>query len=647
MGGLLHPIRLTNNLNLRAKCSPVHQNQDEIMSKKRLTLAPNMKGQDMTGEQETVIYIGSQAWDFANAPRKARSIEEVELSDALGDTVSHIKPVVIDDRTLQEIEQKRIAPEKARSVRVCRANNGQPLPNDRFYALYLNLAENNLALQYAIFVDEAGQLLEDLMPYILRIREDKETKKIAELSADKNKSDSEKENDYREFFKTLHDNQKAKEFLFYSELQVHKHPQSKQFYIYDKNKWIAFDDDNFGENVATFLESKNIGYSARKIKNLIDVTRYMLKDTPEHNPDFLPFKNGILNKKTGELFPHSKDFFFTYCLEIDYDSDNQETPIFNKWLDFVSDGNIEKALHILAVFYMVLINGYDWQLFVELTGSGGTGKSTCLNICKMIAGENNAVGVTLKTLDDPKARDLIIGKSLLIAGDEEKYIGDGSILKKITGGDSVDFNPKHKKSFSQTVPAVFLMSNNEPILFTENNGGIERRRVLFKFDKIIPPEEKDNNIMQKLQNELAGIVNLLFATFKEPQEAKLLLEKQLRSQEALSVKLELDPLLDFAQEFETRAESERPAGLFMGVSVPVLDITQEIARNNIYGLYIYYCKVNGIQKPIGRRVFRKYFPTYLKRLGNETAFYTQERNGRTYTNVYLKNELATFSKWKG
>ncbi len=41
---------------------------------------------------------------------------------------------------------------------------------------------------------------------------------------------------------------------------------------------------------------------------------------------------------------------------------------------------------ILAALFMVLANRYDWQLFLEVTGPGGSGKSIMAEIATLLAG---------------------------------------------------------------------------------------------------------------------------------------------------------------------------------------------------------------------------------------------------------------------
>ncbi len=49
---------------------------------------------------------------------------------------------------------------------------------------------------------------------------------------------------------------------------------------------------------------------------------------------------------------------------------------------------------------MVLANRYDWQLFLEVTGPGGSGKSVMAAIARLLAGDNT----TSATIDNPSRR---------------------------------------------------------------------------------------------------------------------------------------------------------------------------------------------------------------------------------------------------
>ncbi|TRR18907.1 hypothetical protein DNP52_24780, partial [Salmonella enterica subsp. enterica serovar Panama] len=122
---------------------------------------------------------------------------------------------------------------------------------------------------------------------------------------------------------------------------------------------------------------------------------------------------------------------------------------------------------MLGALFMVLANRYDWQLFLEVTGPGGSGKSILAEIATMLAGEDNATSATIETLESPRERAALIGFSLIRLPDQEKWSGDGAGLKAITGGDAVSVDPKYKDAYSTHIPAVILAVNNNPMRFTD------------------------------------------------------------------------------------------------------------------------------------------------------------------------------------
>ncbi|AHG76321.1 Phage phi-r73 primase-like protein [Mannheimia varigena USDA-ARS-USMARC-1296] len=575
--------------------------------------APNVSKQPKGKPYEAYIIAGSNAWD------KTKQQTVLEWTKA----EPNYQPIILGSKQLQEIDRLKLAVEVG-NVAIYRAGT---LTEAEKSAICQNLAKHSTAETVA-FYDEALQLEENASEYIARLREDLPSGGSAEPK-----------DEYEERFNTLGDNGKVAEFLKWYAKPLQRHAQSREFYQYNGKKWEILERDLLGREIRNFFIAKGIKkYSAIRIKKMIDLFEYELEPTAKHNPYILAFNNGILDKRSLEFKPHTATAFITSFINADYSEDKQPTPNFDKWLKFVSNGSLERARTILAGLFMVLTNADKWQLFIEVTGAGGTGKSTYTEIAKLLAGENNHVGITLKALDDEVKRCIIIDKTFIISGEQPKYTGNGATIRAITGGDDVFFNPKHKKPFSQKVNAVFMTTNNSPIIFTENSGGTERRRVIFRFDKVVPIEERDFNLLDKIQAETGGIIRLLFDTFPNPLEAKALLEKQRVSQEALAVKMEVNHVLEFALEFEVMPVMN---GLSMGSN-----LTDGSNRDNaIYPAYIYYCQLNDIE-PINRRTFTRAFKQALREL-DKGEYQTRESNGRTITNIKFIDKNQTFNKWRG
>ena len=317
--------------------------------------------------------------------------------------------------------------------------------------------------------------------------------------------------------------------------------------------------------------------------------------------DLICFKNGVYELKTQTFRPHNKKDWLLVSNDIDYypakENESFEThaPNFAKWLKRAS-GNQDKAKNILAALYMILANRHDWQLFLEVTGAGGSGKSVFAEIATMLSGKNNTVIGTMDALEKARDRALIVGYSLVILPDQPRYMGSGAGLKAITGGDEVAIDPKHKQPYSYKIPAVVLVINNEAMRFNEHNGGISRRRVIFHFGEAIPEKERDLNLVSKIEQELPSIVRLLLNEFANPNDAKERLHKQQQSEEATTIKRESDHLVDFCSYFDALDSPN-------GMSVGNLGITPFNPRKYLYHAYIEYIRNTGLNNPLSLTQF--------------------------------------------
>ena len=141
----------------------------------------------------------------------------------------------------------------------------------------------------------------------------------------------------------------------------------------------------------------------------------------------------------------------------------------------------DKQERILAALFIVLANRYDWQLFLEVTEPGGSGKNVMAAIARMLAGEDNTTSASIETLESARERASVVRYSLIVLPDQEKWSSDGAGIKAITGGDAVAIDPKYRDAYSAHIPAVILAVNNNPMQFSDRSGGVSRRRVIITF----------------------------------------------------------------------------------------------------------------------------------------------------------------------
>lgn len=135
--------------------------------------------------------------------------------------------------------------------------------------------------------------------------------------------------------------------------------------------------------------------------------------------------------------------------------------------------------------------------------------------------EKTTLRPPLSTRWNPRAS--VVGLSLIILPDQEKWSGDGAGIKAITGGDAVAIVPKYRDAYSTHIPAVILAVNNNPMRFSDRSGGVSRRRVILTFPQVIPAKERDPQLLEKISTELAIIVRHQMQRFSKPDDARELL----------------------------------------------------------------------------------------------------------------------------
>ncbi|EAZ8953080.1 DNA primase, partial [Salmonella enterica] len=336
---------------------------------------------------------------------------------------------------------------------------------------------------------------------------------------------------------------------------------------YEAGIWKIIPPSDFARDVAGLFQRLRAPFSSGKIASVVETLKLIIPQQDAPARRLIGFRNGVLDTATGTFSPHHKSHWLRTLCDVDFtppvEGETLEThaPHFWRWLDRAAGGKPEKRDVILAALFMVLANRYDWQLFLEVTGPGGSGKSILAEIATMLAGEDNATSATIETLESPRERAALIGFSLIRLPDQEKWSGDGAGLKAITGGDAVSVDPKYKDAYSTHIPAVILAVNNNPMRFTDRSGGVSRRRVILHFPEQIAPEERDPQLKNKIARELAVIVRQLMQRFSDPMTAHALLQSQQNSDEALSIKRDADPTFDFCGYLEALPE---PEGMYIG-----------------------------------------------------------------------------------
>ncbi|EFG3810548.1 DNA primase family protein [Escherichia coli] len=583
-----------------------------------MKLAPNVKQQSRGikhKETEVIIFAGSDAWSHA------KQWQEHDARMA-GDNEP---PVWLGEQQLSELDKLQIVPEGRKSVRIFRAGYLAPV---MIKAIGQKLAA--AGVQDANFYPDGmhGQKVENWREYLASERQNLSDGLVIELPVKQKAQLSQ-----------MADSERA-QLLAGRFDGVCVHPESEIVHVWRGGVWCPVSTMELSREMVAIYSEHRATFSKRVINNAVEALKVIAEPMGEPSGDLLPFANGALDLKTGEFSPHTPENWITTHNGIEYtppapgENIRDNAPNFHKWLEHAAGKDPRKMMRICAALYMIMANRYDWQMFIEATGDGGSGKSTFTHIASLLAGKQNTVSAEMTSLDDAGGRAQVVGSRLIVLADQPKYTGEGTGIKKITGGDPVEINPKYEKRFTAVIRAVVLATNNNPMIFTERAGGVARRRVIFRFDNIVSEAEKDRELPEKIAAEIPVIIRRLLANFTDPEKARALLLEQRDGDEALAIKQQTDPVIEFCQ-FLNFLEEAR--GLMMGGGG---DSVKYTTRNSLYRVYLAFMAYAGRSKPLNVAEFSKAMKPAAKVYGHE--YITRKVKGVTQTNAITTDDCDAF-----
>lgn len=226
------------------------------------------------------------------------------------------------------------------------------------------------------------------------------------------------------------------------------------------------------------------------------------KNIPLPTPkDWIQFKNGMVDIKTGAVTPASSKYFTTNPIPWVI-SEKEETPnmdrIFVEWV------GPEYAKTLYEILAYALISDYPINRIFCFVGAGLNGKSKYLELLRKFIGAKNCCATELDVLMSSRFEVTRLYRKLVCQMGETDFseISKTSILKKLSGGDLIGFEYKNKTPFEETNYAKIIISTNNLPATNDKTLGFYRRWMIIDFpntftEKIdilsqIPDEEYEN-----------------------------------------------------------------------------------------------------------------------------------------------------------
>lgn len=283
-------------------------------------------------------------------------------------------------------------------------------------------------------------------------------------------------------------------------------------YVYHKDQGFWKSDAN--TVIKSFLEERFRNYlSTHTVNEIIEHIRrrkYIELDGFNSEEDCVNLKNGVFDLDKGLIYPHHPDYHFTYFLPFDYDKEKAPEK-FGDFLKDISNGDVAFMVSILEGFAYTLMPGYPIQRAFMLTGVGGNGKGTLLNVLNAFVGEQNAAHLKIQSISREHNFVIanLVGKLINSGGDlPSQPLWDVGNFKQLTGGDPFDAEVKHgQQPIRFTNSAKMWFSANTIPESKEDSRAFYRRWHIIEFKKIYG---EGKNILPELTTpeELSGIFNV-------------------------------------------------------------------------------------------------------------------------------------------
>lgn len=287
-------------------------------------------------------------------------------------------------------------------------------------------------------------------------------------------------------------------------------------YFYEGGAYRLYSDEMLKGVIKSFITSYD--ETLLKMNDVNEVygqltTDLVFIDSGGLNGDesIINFQNGVLHLPDMKLLPASPDYYSTIQIPCDWVDIPAPTPVFDKFMVDLTEGNTEIETLLLQFMGACLSNIKGWRLKKALfmVGKGDTGKSQLKRLTERLLGKDNYSGIDLKELEARFGTGNIYGKRLAGSADMSFVsVAELKTFKKCTGGDSLFAEFKGQNSFVFVYNGLLWFCMNQLPKFGGDNGEWVYNRIMqVVCDNVIPPEKQDKHLLDKMYAEREGIVH--------------------------------------------------------------------------------------------------------------------------------------------
>jgi len=270
----------------------------------------------------------------------------------------------------------------------------------------------------------------------------------------------------------------------FNEIQPLFFDKSNLWWLWNKLefKWEVVDEVDI-LNMVNFSTGKEVISSKSRTEILNALKQKGRLNMPkEIKKTWIQFKDTIVDYETGEEFKATPEYFVTNPIPFGLHEERfVDTPIMDKiFTEWVGEDYVQTLYEIIAY---CLIPDYPIHRLFCFIGEGMNGKSCFLRLMKTFIGEDNVTSTELDSLLNSRFEITKLHKKLVCVMGETNFaeMSRTSVIKKLTGQDTIGYEYKNKNPFDDVNYAKILIATNNLPTTTDKTIGFYRRWLIIDF----------------------------------------------------------------------------------------------------------------------------------------------------------------------
>jgi P4 family phage/plasmid primase-like protien len=275
--------------------------------------------------------------------------------------------------------------------------------------------------------------------------------------------------------------------------------------------WWAYRDGVWSQNDQivrlSLARSAEDHYQTHHVPAVEDVLSTMVPEIAiEPHPDYINFRNGMLDWRSGELHQHDPEYLSTVQLPHRWNA-GEDSPKFDQWLsERLPAEGIQLAWELIAIS---LYSGNPIQRAGLLYGVGKSGKSTFLEVIQGLIGRKNCCSLAPQGMSKTVfATHSLLGKQSNIVTDiDPTKVSETAVFKQVVASEMIPAQQKNKPEFVFAPFCNHLFSANQIPRASDRTSAWTRRFAILRFDHTIGEEIRIRERYDRLLLEEAeGII---------------------------------------------------------------------------------------------------------------------------------------------